>query len=283
MKFAVLFLTLAVAVPAVAFGQNSEEELGWRFETELTGVWNSGNSVNTTFGLAAQAEHYWPRSKFKLVFGGTQTEATLITRTAQGTKSDFVVTETEITDKTAELYYGRARFDHNITPKFYAFGAVDWLRNVFAGVDSRYLLAIGAGNQWIKNDRTDFKTDYAFTYTFQEEIVENPITGTKFPGVRLSYDLTHQLTSSTDWESWATADMNLEKTEDVRTAWYNALSVSISEKLFLKPAFTWLWRNEPAFTDVPLLDGGGADTGTNIPVQFKKSDTIFSLSLVAKF
>ena len=54
--------------------------------------------------------------------------------------------EESFTEKTAEFYFARGRYDYDFTRRFYGFGGVDWLRNQFSGIDSRFLIAIGAGN-----------------------------------------------------------------------------------------------------------------------------------------
>ncbi len=60
---------------------------------------------------------------------------------------------------------------------------------------------IGAGNNWIDHDQMRFETDYGFTYTFQDDIIQNPFLATKFPGVRIAYDFWWKLTASTEFTS----------------------------------------------------------------------------------
>ena len=83
-------------------------------------------------------------------------------------------------------------------------------------------------------------------------------------------------------ESEFLTDWNLDNTDDIRVNWYNALPISISSKLELKPALRLLWRNDPSLTEVPLFDGGGTDTGTTVLAPLDELDTIFTLALVLK-
>ena len=191
------------------------------------------------------------------------------------------MTENKVTDKTAELYFVRGWYKYDFSKKFFAYTGADWMSNKFAGIDSRVLIALGAGNNWSNTDTFQFKTFYSFTYTFQEDVVENPFLKTDFPGFRLGYDLNAKLSSSTDLESRLTADFNLDNSDDIRLDWYNALPVGISETLLLKPAFQMLWRNQPSLTNVPLFDGGGAPIG-EVTTPLKEMDTIFTLALVVK-
>jgi hypothetical protein len=118
------------------------------------------------------------------------------------------------------------------------------------------------------------------TYTFQTDVVENPLIKQSFPGVRASYELTRALTASTDFESELFADWNLDETDDVRVDWRNALPVSINSRFSLQPSLRLLWRNQPALTSVDLFDGGGTPTGEKVLVSLKELDTFFTLALV---
>ena len=240
-----------------------KKSYGWFFEGKLAGLWAGGNSESTTFGLGATIKHIWESSELRFDLGGTRTESGLTTRTAVGTASSFEVKEETKTEKTAEIIFARGRYDHNFSEHFYAFGGLDWLRNRFAGIESRFLIAAGVGNTWLKEEDIRFKTDYSFTYSFQNDVVENPFAKTKFPGVRFSYDFWYKLTASTEFESIFIADWNLDNTKDVRIDFTNSLPITISEMFTLKPSLQLLWRNEPALTEIDLF----ASDGTTSTVQ----------------
>lgn len=254
---------------------------GWYFDAELASVMTGGNSESTTLGFGGMLRRVWTKSELTFRGGATNTESSILTRIAQGTETDFNINETKETTKTAELYYGRGWYQYNFSPKFFAFSGVDWLSNKFAGIDSRFLIALGAGNTWTNSDTFKFTTHYSMTYTFQEDVVENPFVKSDFAGFRLGYGLNWKVSNSTDFESTLLADWNLDNSDDVRLDFYNALPVSISETLQLKPALRVFWRNDPALTTIPLVDGGGGDLGT-VNVPLKKTDTIFTLALVVK-
>lgn len=276
--FAVVLLLSAIAGPALA---EDPEPLGWYFDAELASVMTSGNSESQTLGFGGKLRRVWTKSELIFRGGATETESSLITRTATGTTDDFTVREDKETTKTAELYFGRGWYQYNFSPKFFAFTGVDWMSNKFAGIDSRTLIALGAGNTWSDSDRIKFSTNYSMTYTFEDEVVENPFVKTDFAGVRLGYDLDWKLSNSTSFESDLVADWNLDNTDDVRIDWYNALPVSISETLQLKPALRMFWRNDPALTNVPLVDGTGTAIG-EVATPLKATDMIFTLALVVK-
>jgi len=260
-----------------------ESDLGWAFTTELTGVWTAGNARTTTWGLDATLKHVWEHAEVKFEGGSVRSQSTLTTRTAVGTTENFQITEEETTEKTAEAFYARGRYDYTFSPNFYAFGGADWLRNTFSGIDSRFLFAAGAGNVWIDNERVKFKTDYSATYTFQEDVVTNPFIKTNFPGVRLAYDFFWDVSSTTEFTSVLTGDLNLDNTDDIRAVLANALLIDVIPHVAFKPSHVLLWRNEPSLTEVPLVDSGGTPTGETVVTPLKKLDSVFKVALVVKF
>jgi putative salt-induced outer membrane protein YdiY len=277
---AIIILIVLLVSSINIFSQEAEEKkLGWFFEGKLAGLWTGGNSESFTIGLGATLKHIWTNSELRFDAGGMQTQSTLTTRTAVGTIESFDVNEQSKTEKTAEVIFARGRYDYNFTENFYALGGIDWLRNRFAGINSRTLVAAGVGNKWVENENIRFKTDYSFTYSFQNDVVENPFAKTKFPGVRFAYDFWYKLTASTDFESIFIADWNLDNTKDVRIDFYNALPIKISEVFTLKPSLQLLWRNEPSLIEIDLQDSQAQKIGT-VLTPLKNLDSLFSLTLV---
>ncbi|MFQ5584409.1 MAG: DUF481 domain-containing protein, partial [Calditrichia bacterium] len=227
-KWKILVLLVVLLSSISLFSQDEEKKVGWFFDAELAGVWTGGNSESVTLGLGSTLRRVWPKSQLKFEAGGTRTESSLTTRTAVGTQDNFEIKEETNTEKTAELYYARSRYDYNLSNRFYALGGVDWLRNRFAGIESRFLIGAGLGNTWADNEKARFKTNYSFTYTFQSDVIENPFVKNDFPGIQLAYDFWIKLTASTEFISTLIMDWNLDNTDDVRLDFYNALPISIS-------------------------------------------------------
>lgn len=259
-----------------------DKPVGWFFTTEFTALWTGGNAETNTLGFDGSLRRAWENAELRVLGGTVRSQSTLKTRTAVGTTGNYTVQEDETTEKTAENFYLRGRYDRHLSSSFFAFGGADWLRNTFTGIDSRTLVAIGAGNSWIDTDRTRFKTDYSATYTFQSDVVDNPFVKTNFPGVRVTYDLWWKLTQSTELSSALIGDWNLDNTHDVRVDFTNALPIAISSRLAFKPSLQLLWRNDPSLTEVPLFDTpGGTQTGT-VGVPLQRLDSFFKIALVVK-
>lgn len=248
---------------------------------ELTAVWTGGNADASTFGAAGSTRLAWPRSELKFDAGGIRTESVLRTRRAVGAETAFNIDETTDRQRTAENYFARSRFDHKLSTRFLLFGGVDWLRNTFSGIESRFLVAAGAGNTWADTERFRLKTDYGVTYTFQNDVVTNPFTSSNFPGVRAAYDLWYRVSSTTEFSSGLVGDLNLDNSDDVRLSFIAALPVAISSRLALKPSLQLLWQNDPALVEVPLFAtaAGGEPIGT-VLVPLKKIDSFFTLAIV---
>jgi putative salt-induced outer membrane protein YdiY len=279
-SIAAVAVSLLLACADALAQDAAEKELGWKFSASVGWVWVGGNSESNSYAFGAEARHKWERSELLLKAGGTQTESTLKTRTAVGDTDDFVVDEVSRTEKTTELYFARGRYDYTLSKYFFLFGGADWLRNRFAGIESRELVALGAGNTWLDKPEVRFKTDYGVTYTFESEVVENPFVKTDFPGARVGYDFWWKLSGTTEFTSLLLADWNLDNTDDIRIDCKNELPVSVSDHFKLKPGLQLLWRNDPALTGVPLYDSAGAATGDTVLVPLEKLDTIFTVSLV---
>ena len=127
------------------------------------------------------------------------------------------------------------------------------------------------------------RTDYAVTYTKQEDVVENPIKDETFGGLRLSSAYFHKFGESTTYTNDLVLDENLDETSDFRADMTNSVAVSMNARLALKVSFQYLYDNEPSFEEVDLFDSSGTDTGETVLTQLDEVDTIFTASLVVNF
>lgn len=280
-----LLILLSGCLPPALMAQEEEElaslaQERWVFQAELTSVLSQGNAESFTLGLGAVARRSWERDALRFEASAIRTESSRIRRRAVGTPDDFAVRTESDSELTAEAYALRARYDRTLSSRFFLFSGVDWLRNTFAGIDSRLLVAVGAGNTWIDRETVRFKTGYAVTYTFEQDVVESPFTDRDFPGARLDWEYWNQIAETTEFESILSVDLNLDDTEDLRYDLTNALTVEINDVLALKPSLQLQWRNQPAPTEVPLFTSGGVETGETVITELEKLDTFFRLALV---
>ena len=267
-------LVFWIGIDSVA--AQDERTLGWSDKAEVTFVLTAGNAIARTFGLKNTAERVWERTTFKVNAGAVRTESGTTTRTATGTPENFTVTEDTKTEVTAEHYFIKSRLDRKITDGVFMYGAADWDRNTFAGIQNRFGFVAGGGRQWFETDTRKLKTDLGLTYTIQDDVVETPGGEDSFLGLRGSYDLFHKLTETTDVTSVLVVDESLNDTEDLRADWTNSIAVAMSDRLALKTSLQVLFDNQPSLTSVPLGD-------SEVLTPLDKVDSIFTVALVVNF
>ena len=276
---AVALCSVLSLVPAAAQTGGDEPDEKWHDAAEFSFVATSGNSETTTLGLKNKLWRKWSRNAFELNAGAVRSEGTT-NRRAEGTVDDFDVEEDS--EKTAESYYLNGRYDRSITDRFFWFGTAGWDRNTFAGIDNRYAVAAGVGNIWDTPDTIKFRTDYALSYTDQEDVVEVPGIDNTFMGVRVSWNYWHKFGAVTEYVNEFIGDENLEETTDWRLNMINSVTVALSGRLALKVSLQWLYDHQPAFETLPLFDGTGAPTGVTVISELDELDSIFTSSLVLK-
>jgi putative salt-induced outer membrane protein YdiY len=268
-------LLATLMVPGTLAAQD-ERPLGWSDVAELTFVLTAGNASSSTLGIKNTAEHLWDKASFKLSFGAVRTESGITSRTATGTPDNFSISETTETEVTAENFFVKSRLDRALGDAAFIFGGAGWDRNTFAGIQNRYALVSGAGKAWFDEEARRFKTDLGFTYTIQDDVVENPAADDSFFGLRGSYDYFRKLTETADLASALVVDQNLNTSDDFRADWTNSLAVAMSERLALKTSLQILYDKDPALTSVPLGD-------SEVLTPLGNVDTVFTVAIVANF
>ncbi|MGH7503067.1 MAG: DUF481 domain-containing protein [Longimicrobiales bacterium] len=271
---------LGISLTSPAAAQTDREPPDWQFTGRLSTVFASGNSESSTFGIGATLRRLGGGHDLKFETGGVRTESGRTTRRAVGTTGDFAVEESTEWRKTAEAIFARVRYGRQVNGGFLFFGGVDWLRNTFAGIDSRLLVATGAGMVWADEEEFRFKTDYGVTYTFQNDVIDNPFLRSKFPGLRFSWDMVRRLTETAQLESTLVTDLNIENTDDLRADFTNGLTLAVYSALAVKPSVQLLWRNDPALTEIELYASDGLPTGAKVRVPLDKLDTFVTIALV---
>ena len=280
-RAASVFVVLsALALPLDVLAQDVEDS-GWSYNAELSLLFIGGNSAVQTFGLGGTIERAWGASDFLLRSGGIRTKTGKTTRTAVGSAASFTLDENSSSRVTKENYFLSLRYDRSISDRFFVHGGAGWERNTFAGYDSRFALVGGLGNTWADDPLLRFKTDIGFTYTSQNDVVDDPTIFGTFPGFRVSWDLERQLTTMTRLTSVFIIDESLRDTKDLRADLTNSLTVEVIGGLALKTSLRILFDNKPAAENVPLEQPLGTPTGETVLVPLNKLDTIFTVAIEA--
>ena len=270
-------------VSGAAAAADEPPKLGWSDQAELSYVLTAGNSESSTLGFKNELKRNWEAATFSFKLAAIRAESTTFFRTAVGTPDSFVFVEDKESALTAENYLAALRYDRKVTSFFFWYGGTSWERNRFAGVENRESVEGGVGNIWVDRDDVKFKTNYALTYTDQEDVVEVQDQDGSFAGVRLGWDYLHKFGAATTYVNTLILDDNLEDTSDWRGDMLNSVTVAMNKRLALKAGLKWLYDAQPAFEAVPLQDALGTPTGEIALVELDNLDTIFTTSLVVNW
>lgn len=229
--------------------------------------------------LRNTATRRWDGSSLEIALGSVRAETTTTSRVAFGSPTDFTIRKSGDTALTAENYFLRGRYDRDLSEALFWFAGARWDKNEFAGIDSRFAAFAGVGNVWFERESARFRTDYGVTFTDQKDV---SAATSSFAGARLSYDYWRQVNATTSFDSDLIIDENVDDTSDYRVDFSNSVSAAMSKRLALKASLQLLYDNQPALTEVLLIQGDFID-GTRVLAELDSLDSILTVSLVASF
>lgn len=232
----------------------------------LTHGWNGGanvgfsiargNSDTENLALALNAVHPTLNDKITLYVSSINTQNNLATPST-----------------VASLIQAGLRYDRNLNPKLFVFGAADFTSNALQFLDLRQVYTGGFGFHAIASDTTtlDFLGGVNYTHeTYSNGPVNLPITvpptfvsygkTNRFVALTLGEELDHKLGKSTVLTENSYFYPNLQQTGEYRWTFNVGTVTKISK---------WLgWQNQ--FGDIYV---------TNPPTGAKKNDVVFTTGL----
>ena len=217
-----------------------------------------GNSETENLALAFNAAHTTLNDKITLYASSIDTTNNLATPST-----------------VANLNTGGLRYDRNVNPKLFAFGAADFSANALQFLDLRSVYSGGFGYHAIKSDKTILNFLGGVNYT--HEVYSNgPLVAgsttvyqsygvtNRFVALTLGQELTQKLGKSTGVTENFYFYPNLQQTGQYRTDFNIGTVTKISK---------WLgWQNQ--FGDVYV---------SNPPTNTKNNDVIFTTGLNFSF
>jgi putative salt-induced outer membrane protein len=254
----------------------------WADVAEFSYVVTGGNASSATLGFTNKLTWDLGGTAFELSLGAIRAESTTLERIVTAAGPPPVVSEISDTRLTAESYRAGLAFNRSLTEKMFLYAGTGWKRNRFSGVENQFSAAGGIGTAWIDEEGHSFKTEYAATWTSQEDVVPGPEGTRSFAGARLTWSYMIQLSESTTYTNDLAVDENLKDTADLRADMVNSLQVAMSRSLALKVSLQLLYDNQPALTaaaDPDALLGAGE----TVLIELEKLDTIMTVSLVVNF
>jgi hypothetical protein len=280
----------APPVPGQGGAKEGDNLLGWTAKAALSYVGTGGNAEATSLGFKFDASYNWTHTYFSLAGGGVRSDSTTVGRFAVGpSESDFQPIEVENRQTTAENYTLDATVDHTVTKRVYWQAGAGWLRNTFAGVDSRIAARGGVGYFFTEpgSKGPQLKGALLATLTHQKEVVLDPSARDTFVGLRAIADWLSAFGpgAKSTFMSRLALDENLQATDDFRGTWWNSLSVSMTGRLALQVSLAVIYDNQPALGEVNLYGSSsgsspiGPITGS-VLVPLKKWDRELAVSFV---
>jgi putative salt-induced outer membrane protein YdiY len=219
-----------------------------------------GNSETENLALAINAVHPTINDKITLYVSSINTQNNLATPST-----------------VANLVTGGIRYDYNLNPRLFVFGAADFMSNALQFLDLRQVYSGGFGYHAIKSDRTLFDILGGINYTHETYSNGTEILPVTVPPVFTSYGVTNRYAALTLGEEfdqkWGKSTVltenlyifpNLQDTGQYRVTFNTGTVTKISK---------WLgWQNQ--FTDIYV---------TNPPTGAKKNDVVFTTGLNIAF
>ena len=237
---------------------------GWNGGANVGFSLARGNSQTENLALAFNAVHPTLHDKITLYVSSVNTTNNLAPR-------GFTT--------VANLVQGGFRYDRDINPKLFVFGAADFMANALQFLDLRQVYGGGLGFHAIKSDRTilDFLAGLNYTHeTYSNGTLLIPATPStpavyesygktnRFVAITLGEEFDQKLGKSTVITQTAGFFPNLQQTGEYRFA-FNIGTVTKINK--------WLgWQNQ--FGDIYV---------SNPPIGAKKNEVIFTTGLNVSF
>ncbi len=171
-------------------------------------------------------------------------------------------------DTTANLWRLGGRYDHDINPRLFAFGGLDFERDKIGNLKLRSSLGGGLGLHVIREPQTTFDIFGGLGYVTDKYYAPISVAGDlrsrySRPELLLGEESTHKLSANTSFRQRLVVYPNLDDRGEYRSVFDAGLAVAMSSKLSLT---------------VGLQNRYNTDPGIGV----KKSDTLFITGIAMK-
>lgn len=164
-------------------------------------------------------------------------------------------------EKTAERYATALRTDYTLSPAYYVFGELSWMKDRFAGIEDRYRANVGVGYKILKGSTHKLDVEAGLNYNVEDYTDE---TDADYPGGRLFSKYEYHFTRKNYFAQWVEYLHDFDDPDNYRTNAETSLISSLNGFLSLKASY--------------LIERD------NVPVAgTKKTDTKLAMTLVANF
>jgi len=245
MKVTQKILTVAIAMSFSFSAQGQEEE--WIANAGLSGIVNTGNAENSTFGGNALVSYKYDRNLFSWTTDGAYGRATDAT--------------TGIASTNARNWKTGLRYDRFLSDPLSVFTLGHIGENKPAGFDSRFGAAAGLAYSIFKNDINTLRFEGGYDWTHEERVAAGDAD---IHSGRLFGQYTHKLNQNVYFAQDIESLFNLVDGDDIRLNSLTSLIIALSEKVGFQVGY------QVRFDNVPVAG-------------FKKTDTQTQLGLTVNF
>ncbi len=237
---AALTMTNAFADPIPADGQ-------WRGNVGGGLTVSSGNSKTTNLNLAADAVQATADGKLSLYLNALRGE------------------DKAANTISADAQHAGARYDYNLGPQYYAFGALDLDRDTLQRLNLRSVLGGGLGYHVLKTADTTF--DVFGGLAFNRENYKDPLGTKNSTELLLGEESTHKLSDAASFKQRLTLYPNLKDSGQYRAVFDAGLSTAIAGGLNLNVGLSDRY-NSQASKVVAGLKNNDLVFFTNVSMKF---------------
>lgn len=284
---AVALAASALVAPVLVAQTPEPPKSPWSDKAALSYVAVGGNATSQSLGFSNDYKYAWSKASIAFSLGGVRVAATTVDRTALGPDlASAAVTETRTTKTSTESYFANLRYDHHLSDRLEWFGAGGWERNIPAGLKARYTGIAGLGHWWVKEDRTKVFTDAGAGYTKETPVLSTAGTDNAFATFRFGAKVEQKLFDASVFTSELAVSDSFKDSQNYLAVWRSAFTTNLSARLALKVGYDVTYKNKPAFVGVDVVQTPVADPPVvlgQVPFQLKKTDTVFTTSLVITF
>lgn len=287
MRTGPLLMLIPAALLPLAAQEEADPKRPWSDKAALSYVAVGGNASSQSLGFSNEFKYTWTDAAFAFNAGGVRVATTTVGRSALGPSlAAATVLETRTTQTSTETYFANLRYDHNLTEHLQWFGSAGWERNLPAGLEARYTGLVGLGHWWLKEDRTKFFTDAGVGYTRETQAFRPAGTEDGFATFRLGAKFEKKLFAASTFTSELNLSDSFKDTQNYLAVWRNGFTTTLSSRLALKVGYDITYKNKPASVGVDVVQTPVATPPMvlgQVPFQLKKTDTVFTTSLVITF
>lgn len=238
----VKFITVLLVLCALATGSHAAEKK-WSDEAELSFVDTGGNTdVLSLSGKNLLKYRFTDKLKGAWKLGALYGE------------SDG--------EKNAESYFTEFRLDYLFTERFYSYAMGGWMKDEFAGIDSKYYLGPGAGYKFLTGPKHLLLGEVGFNYVTEDytnDTNEDYIQGRAFAKYEYAFTEKNKFSQSLEYL------YDFDDSENYNVNSETALISALSDYLSLKTSYVVKYDNKP------------------VPETLEETDTILGVTLVVNF